>query len=61
MALLDLAREVKAGKRKLSDVRPGLQAQVRRLLDVVQPAAKTPTKHVAIGVFSARNRNARST
>ena len=60
MALLDLVREVKAGKKKLSDVKPGLQAQVKRLLPVVEAQVK-PTKHLTRGVFTARARRARST
>lgn len=62
MALLDLVREVKAGTRKLSDVKPGLQAHVRRLLPVVDVDPAAPRMTYAVkGLFTARSRRARST
>lgn len=60
MGLLELAAEVKAGKRKLSDLRPGIQPMVKRLIPAL--AERGPKVRFANrGVFSARNRRARST
>ncbi len=65
MGLLELAAEVKAGKRKLSDLRPGIQPMVKRLIPVLTDRRAKPTFTASAsrtaGVFTARNRRARST
>lgn len=45
MGLIELALDVKAGKKKLAELTPGRRKKVERLLDVVEPSSKPVLIH----------------